>query len=313
MTNNEQKPCKKIDGASANRAGAGRPTAAPDKDDPDRLLPISQFARSTGIARSALIYYDETGVFHPAKRDPKNNYRYYRPEQIITANLVNVLAELNIPLKQIKALSSERSAASMFALFDEHHDTLQEHITQLQQAIKLIDVFRDLLSMGGEHVNEAAIAMKTIPLWHIIIGPENTFPPDGKFYQPFLEFCSWAQEQGYPINFPIGGYFSDFESFCAHPGEPDNFFLLLDTNKDSTNTIEVLTAYSRGFYGQVGDITERMQRALAAQKLKPRGPLLCTYIEDEISTVDPSQYLMMASMCVQNQFDPHGDKEKQDV
>ena len=270
----------------------------------NHMLPISQFAHSTGISRSALIYYDETGVLHPAERNAKNNYRYYHPEQIITANLINVLAELDIPLKQIKELSSKRSAASMLELFDEHRDTLQKHIDQLQQSMKLVNVFHDLLSMG-KVAYETPVIIKTIPRWSIVIGPRNTFSLAKDFYQPFLKFCAWAQERNYPVHFPIGGHFSDFESFCDHPGEPDNFFLLLDTNSDSSDTLEVLTAYSRGFYGRVGNITERMKRALNARQLEPDGPLLCTYIEDEISIVDSSQYLMMATMQVKHRDQTH--------
>lgn len=274
-----------------------------------RLLPISQFSRSTGISRSALIYYDEIGVFHPAKRDPHNHYRYYRPEQIITANLINVLAGLSIPLEQIKKLASERSAISMLELFDKHRDTLQEHLDQLQQSIKLVNVFRSLLSMGAD-ADESKVMIKTIPRWDIIIGPGAIFPPDGNFYPPFLAFCAWAKEHNYPINFPTGGYFPDFERFYDRPAEPGNFFLLLDTNDDSPDTLEVLTAYSRGFYGQTGDISIRMKHALAARKLTPDGPVLCSFIEDEISTIDPSQFLMMATVRIHRNASGAG-KEKQ--
>jgi len=264
-----------------------------------RMMPISQFAHSTGISRSALIYYDETGVFHPAKRDPKNGYRYYRPEQIITANLINVLTKLNIPLKQIKKLSTQRTAAGMLKLFEEHHDTLQDHIKQLHQSIQLIEVFRDLLNMGKD-ADETEVMVRELPSWDIVIGPEcESFVEKGNFYQPFLEFCTWAQTQGYSIDFPIGGHFSSFDTFYAHPGEPDHFFLLLSTNSDQEKKIKVLTAYSRGFYGQPGDIAERMAHALKEKHLKPAGRLLCVYIEDEISTIDPSHYLMQATLRVQ--------------
>ncbi|MCL2332302.1 MAG: helix-turn-helix domain-containing protein [Actinomycetia bacterium] len=276
-------------------------TVAPPPDDIsfERMLSISQFSRSTGISRSALIFYDENGVFHPAFRDPKNNYRYYRPEQIITANIINVLAELNIPLKHIKRLSNKRSATDMIKLFGEHRETLQAHIAQLQRSMKLIDVFRSLLHMGA-NADESAVVVKTLPRWKIVIGPETDFPAGTSFYRPYLAFCAWAEEQGYPTHFPAGGYFPNFASFCDHPGRPTNFFLLLDTNDESPDTLDFLTAYTRGFYGQLGDVAERMAQALDTQGLAPDGPVLNTYIEDEISTMDPSQYLMQATMPIRH-------------
>ena len=268
-----------------------------NESDLEHLLSISQFSHSTGISRSALIYYDESDVLHPAKRDSRNNYRYYRPEQIITANLINVLTELNIPLKQIKLLSAERSTERMIELFEEHRETLRRHIDQLQRSVKLIDVYRSLLRMSDD-ADESAITVKTLPRWEIVIGLENDFPPEDQFYPSFIAFCAWAEEQGYLTSFPIGGYFPDFTTFRDRPGRPINFFLLLDTNDKSPDTRDFLTAYSRGFYGEVGDVAERMARALEEQGLAPDGPVLSTYIEDEISTMDPSQYLMQATVPV---------------
>jgi len=297
MEKSSARPPKKLGKIPDDHAGFAN-SSQPNAIELDRTMSISQFAHTTGISRSALIYYDEMGIFHPAKRDPKNNYRYYRPEQIITANLIKVLAELNIPLKQIKKLSTQRTAEGMIDLFEKHRDTLQEHVEQLQLSIQLIEVFHNLLTMS-KHADETAVEVMTLPVWDIVVGPKTgPFTEKGNFYQPFLEFCAWAQQQGHSINFPTGGYFSSFETFYDHPGEPDNFFLLRSTNPDPTDTVKVLTAYSRGFYGQVGDIAERMAQALKKEGLEPDGRLLCIFIEDEISTVDPSRYLMQATLRV---------------
>ncbi|MCL2324097.1 MAG: MerR family transcriptional regulator [Actinomycetia bacterium] len=261
------------------------------------LLSISQFARYTGISRSALIYYDRSGIFHPAWRDPQNNYRYYLPEQIITVNLISVLTEIGIPLKRIKELSSQRTTHNILDLFNEHSATLQEHIDELECSKKLVDVFSDLL-IKGKTANIREITVETMPAWDIRVGPETRFVVEGDFFRPFLEFCTWAEEQGLNISFPIGGYFDDFEGFCARPGSPEHFFLLLDLDDGSGKEQDVLTAYSRGFYGQPGDIAQRMHAALTQKELEATGPVLNIYLEDEISVADPRQYLMLATVPV---------------
>jgi DNA-binding transcriptional MerR regulator len=268
-----------------------------DAPDSGQLLSISQFSRYSGISRSALIFYDRSGIFHPAKRDPQNNYRYYLPEQIITVNLINVLTELDIPLKHIKKLSAQRSRGDILKLFNDHRATLQEHIDRLENSKKLVDVFNHLLRWA-QGADISTVIVETIPVWDIRLGPETNFPAHENFYRPFLDFCSWAKDQGLPVSLPIGGSFSSFERFCKRPGAPSNFFLLMDTDNRSGETCETLVAYTRGFYGQTGDIAERLRTALTNKKVEPAGPVLNIFIEDEISVVDPSQYLMLALLPV---------------
>lgn len=264
----------------------------------EELLSISQFAACTNIARSALIYYDEIGLLSPAARGEDNGYRYYHSQQIITANFITVLAGFDVPLKTIKELMADRNSAHIRELFDASAASLEERITQLRLSQSLINVFRNLLNMAQE-ADESRVSICALPHWNFALGPDADFIEGQGFYRPFLQFCDWVTEQGLSTSFPIGGYFTDFASFTAHPGEPDKFFLLLSTNKDSADTHEVLTAYSRGFYGETGDVVERMARVIKQKKLTVTAPVFCLFLEDEISTVDPSKYLMQVTTALQ--------------
>jgi DNA-binding transcriptional MerR regulator len=72
-------------------------------------MKISEFAKVTGISRKNLIFYDKIGLLSPAMVDEQNNYRYYTYQQIDTVNVITVLREIGMPLKEIKAYLQERS------------------------------------------------------------------------------------------------------------------------------------------------------------------------------------------------------------
>ena len=77
------------------------------------FLTVREFSKLSGIEVTTLHYWDDCGLFSPAKRDPENNYRCYTPDQIIGVNFITVLKSLNIPLKIINEIENERNPESI--------------------------------------------------------------------------------------------------------------------------------------------------------------------------------------------------------
>ena len=65
-------------------------------------LTISEFARSVGLAPSALRFYDDCGLLPPAEVDGTNGYRYYSPSQQARARLLRDLREIDLPLVEVR-------------------------------------------------------------------------------------------------------------------------------------------------------------------------------------------------------------------
>ena len=55
-------------------------------------LTIGAFSRLTHLSIKTLRYYHQVGLLEPADVDPDSGYRYYRPGQARTAQLVRRLA-----------------------------------------------------------------------------------------------------------------------------------------------------------------------------------------------------------------------------
>ncbi|MFD3996211.1 MerR family transcriptional regulator [Streptomyces sp. NPDC058583] len=72
--------------------------------DRTNLLPIGQFAQASGLSVTALRHYDASGVLTPAFVDPASGYRYFRRDQLRSAQLVRALRQLDMPIERVREL-----------------------------------------------------------------------------------------------------------------------------------------------------------------------------------------------------------------
>ncbi|MEW4354787.1 MerR family transcriptional regulator [Streptococcus pneumoniae] len=69
------------------------------------MLKISEFARLARTTRRTLIFYDEKGLFRPAKT-AENGYRFYEPDQLYQFELISGLRQLGLSLDEIQEILS---------------------------------------------------------------------------------------------------------------------------------------------------------------------------------------------------------------
>ncbi|WP_327681745.1 MerR family transcriptional regulator [Kitasatospora sp. NBC_00458] len=72
--------------------------------DRTNLLPIGQFAQASGLSVTTLRHYDASGVLVPALVDPDSGYRYFRRDQLRTAQLIRALRQLDMPVEAVRRL-----------------------------------------------------------------------------------------------------------------------------------------------------------------------------------------------------------------
>ena len=74
----------------------------------DRIT-IGQLAEQTGIAPSALRYYDQLGLLRPAGR--VSGHRRYHPTSVAVAGVILMLREVGFTLREIRQMVAGRSSA----------------------------------------------------------------------------------------------------------------------------------------------------------------------------------------------------------
>jgi DNA-binding transcriptional MerR regulator len=97
------------------------------------LLAVGQLARLAGLTTKALRHYDRIGLLTPAVVDPDTGYRFYRPDQVAQARLVQTLRSVDVPLDQVRAcLASPDDTAAMQQILIEHRRRLQSRLERVR-------------------------------------------------------------------------------------------------------------------------------------------------------------------------------------
>ena len=262
------------------------------------LYSIQEFAKLTGVEASRLRYWDDIGLFSPAKRNPENNYRYYSIAQIFTLNFVVVLSDINIPLKTISELRQDRDPESFLRLLEKKEREMDMELRSLRLRSSIIHARQDLIRNGlkaeTEQISVQSMEEKTMILW-----PRNEYPEDGTFVDPLAAFISQAEASFVNLSFPVGGYHDDLATFLKAPGRPQCFCSLDPVGKHVKKAGAYLVGYARGYYSEYGDLPARMAAYAQEHNVTLTGPVYVMYLLEEICLQDPAQYLAQVSVAVE--------------
>jgi len=262
-------------------------------------LSIKDFAEFVGMNVSALRHYDKMGIFLPAKRgvEFENQYRYYSPMQITMVKMIRVLTEIGVPLKTIKELTKNRTPEILLKLLSKNMDILMDELHFLTDVYSVICTFHELL-IEGISVTETDIYVSEKPEKHIILGDINDFGGEPSFLEAFTQFCMTHRKPKLNMSYPIGGYFNDMVAFQNEPSRPTRFFSLDPKGQEKKEAGQYLIGHTRGYYGQTNDLPEKMVAFAKKNGLMFNGPVYNLYLFDEVSTIDPDQYLLQVSASV---------------
>jgi DNA-binding transcriptional MerR regulator/effector-binding domain-containing protein len=253
------------------------------------MLSIKEFAEFTGLNESTLRYYDKIGLLSPELRGA-NNYRYYSPLQTITVDFIKVLIKVGVPLSTIAEMNKNRTPQSVLALLTQQENKLDAQLHELQTAYSIIHTYRNTIQ-AGMVAQEGDISVQTLDEARIILGQVNDFNGAANFYEPFMRFCTTAHENNIDLHYPIGGYYEDIHVFLNTPSQPTRWFSLDPRGNSKRKAGRYLVAHNKGYYGEFGDLPQRMLAHAQAKGLSFCGPLYIIYLLDEISMADHKHYV----------------------
>ncbi len=148
-------------------------------------MPIGIFARRTGLTPSALRFYDDAGLLHPAEVDPVSGYRRYRRDQSDRADMLRRLREIAMPLAAVREVL-DSDAATAARIIDAHVAGILDsagaarrtavHLTAaLTEGLPVATVKGPVLADAIEQVLTATVQEPTMPVLsgiHIEAGPD---------------------------------------------------------------------------------------------------------------------------------------------
>ena len=99
------------------------------------LLTIGEFSRASYLTIKTLRHYHDVGLLEPAEVDGSSGYRYYRTDQIATAQTIRRLRDLDMPVEQVKGVLHAADAGERNALIAAHLERMEQQLERTTAAV----------------------------------------------------------------------------------------------------------------------------------------------------------------------------------
>ncbi|MBC2851559.1 MerR family transcriptional regulator [Cetobacterium sp. 8H] len=103
-----------------------------------KLYKISEIAKTFGITRETLIYYDSIDLFKPHTIDKESGYRYYSDKSISDLYFITMLKKNNFSLKEIKEYINCKNTNESIELLSNKLKQIKQNIEVLKQSASII-------------------------------------------------------------------------------------------------------------------------------------------------------------------------------
>ncbi|HEY2175184.1 MAG TPA: MerR family transcriptional regulator [Mycobacteriales bacterium] len=109
----------------------------------DVLLSIGDFSRMTYLSVKALRHYHDVDLLEPATVDPATGYRFYRPDQVATAQVIRRFRDLGMPLDEVRSVLQAPDVDARNRAIVAHLERMERQLAQTQETVASL---RGLLS-----------------------------------------------------------------------------------------------------------------------------------------------------------------------
>ncbi|WP_101836099.1 MerR family transcriptional regulator [Frankia canadensis] len=98
-------------------------------------LTIGEFSQITHLSVKMLRRYHEVGLLEPDRVDESTGYRYYSTAQVPNAQVIHRFRELDMPVREIKAILATPEPEARSALISEHLRRLERQLDTTRAAV----------------------------------------------------------------------------------------------------------------------------------------------------------------------------------
>lgn len=268
-------------------------------DEQGALVPIGRFSAICRLTIKALRHYDDLGLLQPAFVDPRSSYRYYRLDQVATADLIRTLRTAEMPLDEIGAIVGSSDAAEARATIARHRQRLRDHIAAQQAALATLDQLLATERQPPRYTIEVLAApAQTIISERLTIQPDNFGAPIGRALAATRALI--ARHNAQPIGPPIARYHTELvadETIAVEVGWPIAAPLPGEGSigLGTIGGVTVARTIHRGPYEQIGGAFAALAGWIQRQGHEAAGAPWETYLTEPGAAAEPSQMLTAVS------------------
>jgi DNA-binding transcriptional MerR regulator len=244
----------------------------------------------THLSVKTLRHYHQVGLLEPAEVNPGTGYRYYRSDQIPTAQVIRRLRDLDMPVADVRELLSASDTSVRNTLIAAHLGRLEEQLSKTHSAVESL---RNLLAYPDElpTVEHRSVpAMRAVGIQQVVDREDLL-----SWWQGALgELHATVRAQDLPATGPSGGLYGS-ELFQHGRGEA-TVFIPVEGSVRSIGRVVPFTvpAAELAVLTHQGPLTDvditygELGAYVATHEISIEGPLRENYLFNAGDMVDPA-------------------------
>ncbi len=260
-----------------------------------------EFAKLCSVKKQTLFHYDDIGVFSPEIKTD-NGYRYYSITQLEIFNVISMLKDLGMPLKDIKDYLDRRSPDELISLLNTQKIAIEHKINRLKQMHHLIE--RKIhITQEACNIYVDEIILKTIPKAYLVRTNTKNMEDEKNIAVYLAEHIKYCKDKNIYSPYITGGMLSYDNVKNRDYSYYDYYYTQLDNNEhENYNYIKeeglYLTAYHKGGYYTVEKTYDKILKFINDNNLTIKSYFYEDVLLDELSIKGYENYVLQISIRV---------------
>lgn len=270
------------------------------KEDFKKYYTTGEFAELWGIKKKTLFHYDNIGLFRPEKV-MSNGYRYYSKYQLEVFNVISVLKEIGMPLKEIKKFLDKRTPENTLKLFKYEKEQVEKEIKNLKRIQKLLEVKLNLIDIGINAPDDLALEEKDEE--YIVLSSPVNETEDDYDIETYTKHIKYCIDNDLDYGYPVGSMISKEDLISRRFDKYSYYFTkIIESKKFKESILKpkglYLVGYSHGYYDKVYKMYEKMIKYIEENNLSISGYSYEEVLIDEISSSVGDDFVIKVSIKV---------------
>lgn len=259
-----------------------------------KYFTTGEFAKLCHVKKQTLFHYDDIGLLSPEIKTEKG-YRYYSYHQFDVFNVIELLKEVDMPLKDIKLFLRTKTPSELIELLKGKSLEIERKIQTLNQIQKIIDT-KIALTEYALTIDFSQIQLVEQEREQLFLSDSILDCSDKEFLKSVSAFIDYLYTEELDVGHPIGAVVSK-EKILQE--DYDNYSYLYTKISEQAKGISLYTkrkglyvvAYHKGSDKNIPATYKRIMDFIEAQPITLGNYAYEEYILDEISVSGEENYV----------------------
>ena len=186
-----------------------------------KYFTTGEFAKLCNVKKQTLFHYDEIGLLSPEITNDKG-YRYYSYHQFDVFSVIQLLKEVDMPLKEIKLFLKNKTPIELIELLKNKSQEIDSKISHLNSIQKIIHTKIELTERALT-IDCSQITLQELEEEHLFLSSSILDCSDKGFLKSVSTFIEFIKDNQLDLGYPIGAIISKEQ---VEKGDYENYSYL---------------------------------------------------------------------------------------